>query len=166
MEVTIPLTKGRFALIDSSDLGRVAKYRWYFGSMGNGYAICRVSRPDGKFKNVLLHRFILDAPYGLEVDHINGDSLDNTRKNLRLCTHKQNIRNQRVQTRVGKASRFKGVWMSKSKRWRAEICVDGKRLYLGTFDNEEDAARAYDEKAKRHFGEFASPNFKECHLTQ
>ena len=160
MVVEVPLSKGKTTLIDRDDFERVTKHKWYLGSMGKGYAAHSVWQPGGKTKAIYLHRFILDAPPGMEVDHINGDPLDNTRKNLRLCTHKQNTYNQRVQTRV-KASRFRGVRSSRGKRWIAQIRVDGKQMYLGIFECEEDAARVYDEAAKKYFGEFAYLNLKE-----
>jgi hypothetical protein len=103
-----------------------------------------------------LHRFILDAPSALEVDHINGNGLDCRRSNLRLATHKQNLRNQAAHSGT---SRYKGVsWNRQRNGWDAQICLNGKNRYLGRFRTEVEAAKAYNEGARLHFGEFARLN--------
>jgi hypothetical protein len=100
-----------------------------------------------------MHRIILDAQPGQDVDHINHNGLDNRKANLRLCSRSQNLANQRGR---GGASRFKGVWWDKVHRcWQAQV---GK-LHLGLFKSEEDAARAYDAAAVDRWGEFAWTNF-------
>lgn len=92
-----------------------------------------------------------------EVDHRNGDGLDNRRDNLRYATRARNTANR---ASVGGSSRFKGVsWSKRDKIWYANICVNYRTIYLGTYRNEEDAARAYDAAAKKYFGAFARPNF-------
>jgi len=99
----------------------------------------------------------MNAVPGLEVDHINGNTLDCRRLNLRLCTHKQNLANQKKQS--GRSSQFKGVSFSKSRgKWEAYIKTDGKKKHLGRFDTEEAAAYAYDLEAFRLFGWFAKLN--------
>lgn len=101
---------------------------------------------------------ILGAREGFVVDHINGNRLDNRRVNLRYATRQQNAWNARAKSE--KASRFKGVRLSKSKlRWRACIGVDGKQVGLGSYQSEVDAARAYDAAARKYCGEFAALNF-------
>lgn len=112
-----------------------------------------------------MHRAIIDAPNGMVVDHINGDSLDNRRSNLRLATSQENNRN--AKKAAGKmrvmSSQYKGLSRVKdglrSKKWRAMLAIDRKRIHLGHFNTEEEAARAYDAAAKEHFGEFARLNF-------
>lgn len=108
-----------------------------------------------------MHRVITSAPPGMEVDHINGNGLDNRRGNLRVCTKSGNQRNQRVQSRA-KTSVFKGVsrW-KKNNRWAAFIKLGGRPTYLGSFKSEVDAALAYDAAARKHFGAFARTNFIE-----
>ncbi len=106
-----------------------------------------------------MHRLITRAPKGKVVDHENGDGLDNRRANLRVCDHRQNRRNHQ-RPRKGGASRFHGVgWWKRDQKWRAKISVDGRTIHLGYFADEEDAARAYDQAAREHFGEYASTNF-------
>lgn len=112
---------------------------------------------------LLLHRLIACAPRGIDVDHKNGNALDNRRANLRLCTRRQNSLNRVKPTGArGKApsSRFKGVdFCLFSKRWRARIKCYGATTQLGRFASESDAALAYDAAARRLFGEFAALNF-------
>ena len=96
----------------------------------------------------------LEFPEGMEVDHINGNSLDNRKSNLRICTHKENVRNQKLS--AANTSGYRGVsWNKASKKWEAYIKVNQKRIYLGKFVDILDAARAYAKKAKECFGEFA-----------
>ena len=143
----IPVTRGRVALVDSEDYHLVAGRKW---CCSNGAPM----RYDHGAP-VYMHRLIMDAPDGVEVDHINGDRLDNRRCNLRLCTHRQNLRNRKRQDNG--SSRYKGVHKSAGK-WRAQIGYDGKTHHLGYFTDEADAARAYNEAASEHFGEFARLN--------
>lgn len=103
-----------------------------------------------------MQRLIMNAPEGLVVDHIDGDTLNNVRSNLRLCTQRQNQFNRRGKR--NSSSRFRGVNLHR-RHWRAEIfCLDGSRKYLGSFDNEVDAARAWNAAAIVEHGEFARLN--------
>lgn len=107
-------------------------------------------------KVVRLHRIIMGNPKGI-VDHINGNILDNRKKNLRVCSIRENVINQKK--RVGTTSRYKGVsWSKASKKWLACINKYYKTYNLGYFENEKDAARKYNEVAKLWFGEFARVN--------
>lgn len=113
---------------------------------------------DGKkYSSVGVARLILNAPTGAHVDHINGDPFDNRRCNLRLCTAGENNRNQRAQR--GSTSRFKGVSARLDGRWMAQICASGNSQYIGIFRDEDEAARAYDTRARELHGEFAAVNF-------
>jgi len=104
-----------------------------------------------------MHRQIMQAPKGTDVDHVNHDTLKNVRSNLRVCTRSQHHANRKKG--LGFTSRFKGVgWASKSSKWQARIKKDGKEANLGYFDDERDAARAYNRAAREHFGEFALLN--------
>lgn len=147
---------GRHALVDDGDASRALTLPWNLDK--DGYAYCHPPGSGHSGGRLLMHRFILSAAVGDEVDHRNGDGLDNRRGNLRHCTHRENLRNQRPQ--VGTSSGFKGVWWHRAgQKWAAGICVTGKRLHLGLFIDERAAARAYDAAALEHFGEFARPNF-------
>lgn len=151
----IALTQGKFAKVDIADLPLVAVHLW---SVVNGY-VCR-SLPRPSKKMVKMHRSILGlTDPNVKVDHINHDTLDNRRINMRLATNTQNVCHAR--SKVG-TSRFKGVsWNMRRGRWMAGIMVNRKHKYLGLFEDEELAARAYDAAALIHFGEFAYVNFKE-----
>jgi len=105
-----------------------------------------------------MHRFILGPGPG-EIDHRNGDGLDNQKKNLRRASHKSNTWNSRKHTKKS-ASPYKGVhWRKARCRWYAFIRPEGKKIYLGSFGNQKEAALAYDKAAKRYYGEFARLNF-------
>jgi hypothetical protein len=146
----IPLTRGLWAIVDESDYEWLSKYSWQAVHTRRGLMYAR-RRMNGK--RVSMHRLLVDAE---EVDHINGNTLDNRRCNLRPATHAQNIRNS---ARKGNSGyRFKGVYLS-GKRWHIRITVDGRQVSHGPYQSEEDAARAYDAAARTHYGEFARLNF-------
>ncbi len=144
-----------FALVDDEDYVELSKHKWCCG--GRGYATRSRPRHDG-IGVLYMHRVILKTPDGMDSDHKNGDRLDNRRFNLRICTRTQNQQNRGKHKT--KASEFKGVdWQKHIKKWRARIRIDGKLTYLGLFIRPVVAAKAYDEAAKKHFGEFALTNF-------
>ena len=105
-----------------------------------------------------MHRLILNAMKGMDVDHINHDGLDNRRSNLRLCTRSENLRNQRA---LRSSTGLKGIHLDKRGRWTAYIKPNAQKShkFLGYFDNAIDAAVAYDAAARQHYGEFARTNF-------
>jgi hypothetical protein len=106
-----------------------------------------------------MHRVILNAPKGMEVDHINRDGLDNRKVNLRLATTTQNVCNRYWRS---KTSKYKGVHFDKScGKYRTEITLNRKRIHVGKYDSEIEAAKAYDNAAKKYHGEFAYLNFKD-----
>lgn len=155
---TIPLTQGLVALVDDADYEAVSAFKWFAMKVGRRfYAARNVCKPDGKWITQSLHRFLM--PGVDRVDHINGDSLNNQRYNLRPATHKQNLRGFQ-QKRLGTTSRFRGVgWNKEMLKWEARIKVDGKKIHLGYFKSETAAALVYDAAARKYFGEFACPNF-------
>lgn len=140
--------------IDYEDLDRICLYRWNLHAVdGRNY----VQAIDGNRRHLRLHRLIMNAPPGMDVDHIDGDGLNNRKSNLRICTRSQNLQNQKPR---GGTSAYKGVcWCKTVNLWRAYIRKDGKRSYIGYFKDEMKAASAYDRTAKSLFGEFARVNF-------
>lgn len=156
MSRTIELTRGYQAVVDDEDYDRlVALGKWQVNVTGRHvYAIHSLNRG-----RLYMHR-VLIAGVPL-VDHINGDGLDNRRSNLRQATPLQNSRNMLPQSALT-SSRFKGVARqprSSIHPWRAYIRINGRYSWLGVFPTQEDAARAYDAAACKHFGEFAHLNF-------
>jgi hypothetical protein len=157
----------RFAIVEPTDYYWLNNFHWCINvSRRNIYAVRLVLTDNWQLKKVRMHREIMNAPDGLLVDHKNGETLDNRRANLRLATHSQNMCNK-PKTNTTSTSQFRGVHSDKRKgRWVAKIQINRKRIWLGYFDNETDAARAYDEAAKKYHGEFARLNFPEPHITQ
>jgi len=157
----IPLTRGQFAIVDPEDYDRLSRYKWYAVEGPRTFYAVR-SLTNGrkeKRKNAYMHHMVIHIPAGMFCDHINRNGLDNRKANLRPATHTQNVWNRR-KFKQDSRSKYKGVdWANDMKRWRARIRVNGKRLYLGSFAEEIDAAKAYDEAARKHHGQFASLNF-------
>lgn len=143
----LPLTQGFVAELDETDLLRAQegpKWRAQVDRYSNGevrtvYGVRHIRLADGRRTSQLLHRFITEAPSGLQVDHRDGNGLNNTRQNLRIVTHAQNTRNRRG---------VRGVRQDRSGRWSARIKHNGLERRLGTFDTYEEARSAY-LKAKR-----------------
>jgi len=163
----ISLTCGRFAKIDLDDFDRINQWNWRAVSTGTANCLRAIRCTKKKDKNsgkvirktFLMHREVINAPPEFVVDHINHDSLDNRRSNLRLATHAQNSANmKRHNTKNNKP--YKGVHKNKTK-WRAVISQYGKYKHIGNFDTQIEAAKAYDSKAIELFGEFAYLNFPE-----
>jgi hypothetical protein len=150
----IPLTQGKFAVVDAADYEWLKQYKWHVIKYKNtSYA-----RTQKNGKSIRMHRLITGAPSHLFVDHRDHNGLNNRRANLRPCTQQENIYNRRP--RPGSTSRYKGVYRTKkSKKYRANIRNNGKILSLGCFDDEIEAAITYDIKAIQLFGEFAYLNF-------
>ena len=151
----IKLTQGKYAIIDDKDYEELSKHKWYAAfdlRVKKYYARRRVSGTSTKLN---MHRFILNTPKGMFTDHINRNTLDNRRKNLRTCTSNQNAYNSEKPS--CNTSGYKGVTF-KYKKWQVIIKASGKQIYLGRFTNKEDAARAYNNGAKKHHGEFACLN--------
>jgi len=183
---------GKFTvLIDAEDWEKISQHKWHMRRNKNQNGWCdqyyvrtMIPMPEGKwytYKNkdgsdykhkqqgsVQLHRFLMDPPSDMVVDHINGDTLDNRRSNLRICTRIENFRNRKRSK--NNTSGYKGVHYAQktkdminelTKPWIARLSLVGKRLYLGNYSTPEEAGRAYDEAAKKHYGEFAKLNFPE-----
>lgn len=149
MSKLIPLSQGEFAIVDDADYGAVSSIRWRLNrSSKSKYAICG--------NGTYMHRYISDAETGMSIDHINGNGLDNRRKNLRVCSHKQNLCNR--EKNHNNTSGYKGVVISRGKYIVSEIKHNGVKIRMYGFKTKEQAALAYDKKATELFGEFAMTN--------
>ena len=146
----IPLTQGLFTIVDDDIFEYLNQWKWYANKMGKKFRVVRNLKPN----KVYMHRVICPCHGDMEVDHINGDTLDNRRANLRACSHHQNSMN--TQMHSDNASGVKGVWFhKKARKWQAGITVNAKSIYLGLFRSKLDASLAYDKAARYFFGEFA-----------
>ena len=159
---------GKFAIVDDSDFENLSSFGWHCSKLGY---VCRKVHSGGvkgkvhqtrKTRTIFLHHIVLGNPKkGMVTDHINMDTLDNRKKNLRFATHSQNHANEPKQK--NNTSGYKGVWLNKlkskdSKKWVANILFQGKKQCLGIYFTPEEAAQAYNIKAKELFGEFALLN--------
>ncbi|MEK6883422.1 MAG: HNH endonuclease [Nanoarchaeota archaeon] len=146
---------GKFALVDDGDYQKINSIKWYFCE---GYARHDIRFSKTSKKIIFMHRVVLNNfNRNIEIDHINGDKLDNRRNNLRIVTRQQNMFNRRKRKLL--SSKYKGVsWNKKNKNWRAMIRINNRTLNIGSFRNEQDAASAYDIKAKEIFGEYSHLN--------
>ena len=156
----IPLTQGKYAIVDPEDYERLAGYKWFAVRYERGYYAQRAAKDSkGRQRNVRMHRVILGEPKGKIIDHINHNGLDNRRANLRVATRQQNTWNKRKQ-RGNCSSQYKGVtWLKRVGKWQARIICNGKSIFIGYFDDEEKAARAYDARAAELYGDYAALNF-------
>lgn len=155
MTKQIELTQGKVALVSDEDYEWLILWKWHYSA---GMAVHNGPKARGRQPKCLMHRLIMDAPAGMVIDHINHDTLDNRRCNLRICTHAENIRNGLRPK--NNTSGFKGVfWERCANRWRARATLDGQSYHLGLFRDPADAARAYDAFVREHFKEFALCNF-------
>jgi len=146
---TIQLTRNKVALVDDKDFEWLSRWKWQCNAGGYAYR-------GEKQKHVFMHREILNPPDNMICDHINGNTLDNRRSNLRICTRYENSLN--LNMKKNNKSGFRGVyWNKKDRRWRASI-QSREKIYLGNYETPEEAARVYNEAAKKYHGEFARLN--------
>lgn len=156
----ILLTQGRVALVDDADYDWLNQKRWYaHQSRHTFYATRHVRVAKNKKTSEQMHRLILglQPSDNQECDHRDGNGLNNQRVNLRICSVSQNSQSSRK--REGCTSKYKGVhWDRRDRKWISQTKMKEKRIRLGCFDSEVDAARAYDAAALKHYGEFAQTN--------
>jgi AP2 domain-containing protein len=151
----IELTRGKLAMVDNGDYDELIQWEWTANlSKGKWYA----RRHLGNRKYMSMHRQIMGNILGVDFDHKDGNGLNNQRHNLRECTHIQNMQNGLIKS--NNTSGYKGVsWYKNYGKWLSRIVVNRQRVCLGYFDDIIDAAMAYDNAAKKYFGEFARTNF-------
>lgn len=153
----IPLTRGKVAIVDDEDYERVTSFRWSATKNAVSDTWYAKRNKSENCSYALLHRFILNAPLGCEIDHINLDGLDCRKSNLRFATRQQNAANVPVRKQANKVSRFKGVGWNKNGYWAASVKVNGKEK-SSYWPTEHEAAMAYNRMAHEAFGEFARLN--------
>jgi hypothetical protein len=140
-------------LIDTDDLCKISKYNaWFvfYSRNSQGFYAQAHYKLNGKIKSIQMHRLIMNPEYGELVDHINHDTLDNKKKNLRIVTNAENMQNRLGSNRNNKSSNYRGVsWNKRAQKWEAYTMLNTKRKYLGLFNNELDAARATSEARRK-----------------
>ncbi|MDI6808162.1 MAG: HNH endonuclease [Candidatus Eisenbacteria bacterium] len=149
----ILLTRDQFSLVDGEDFEWLSQWKWHYSQCG--YAVRSVYK--GNPATIPMHRMILQTPRGHDTDHVNGNKLDNQRRNLRVATRSQNMMN--AKKRADNTSGYKGVsWFRETRKWCAKIQIDGRSYNLGYADTREEAFLIYSRRAKELFGEFSRLN--------
>jgi len=152
----IPLTQNQYALVDKEDFDSLNKHKWSasFSPHRKTFTAVRATKTEGKWTSVIMHREIMEAPKGMDVDHMNHNTLDNRKENLRVCTRAENSQNQLKS--VTNTSGYKGVhWHKGYNSWVARIRKGSKRIHLGSSKDVVEAAKMYNKGALKYFGEFA-----------
>lgn len=156
----IPLSQGKTALVDDEDYDWLSQWKWYAVKMKGKFWYASRKENNPKRHAVFMHREIMMAPKGMDIDHHDGNGLNNTRKNLRVCTRSENACNRRLP--IINTTGYKGVtWNKLEQKYKARIVTNGKGIHLGYFSDPLQAAFAYDEAAKKYHGEFAKLNFED-----
>lgn len=157
----INLTQDKVTIVDDEDYVYLIQWKWFYhidkksGRTGYAYANDRVNN---KPISLRMHRLIMQPPIDMEVDHINGNGIDNRKMNLRICSHKDNSRNLRTK-KINKSG-YRGVFYDNERcKWTAQIKINYKSTFIGRYNSKEDAAIAYDMAAIKHFGDYANTNF-------
>lgn len=151
----VAMTRGYVAMVDAADIGHLDR-KW----QANPQNRTVYAKRGGRKGTVYLHRLILHVQPGMEIDHVDGNGLNNSRSNLRACSHGENNAHRRKPRRALSSSRFLGVsWRRIEKKWCARLSTKVSSQHIGYFDSEHEAALAYDAAAARRFGRFAKLNF-------
>jgi methyl coenzyme M reductase subunit D len=156
---TIPLTRGMVALVDDADFEFLNQWKWFSKSSNRRklFYAARWTRTNGIRICVLMHRVLIGAKEGQQVDHKDRCSLNNQKSNLRLSNQSQNLGNKSIG--INNTSGYKGIiWNKRLDRWCAQICVNYNKVWLGTFNDKQSAVQAYDRASKAYFGQFSANN--------
>lgn len=155
----IMLTQGYSCIVDDADYEFLSQWSWHVLIGSHVYAVRNSEPVNGKRRHILMHRVLCNTPDGMDTDHINGNSLDNRRANLRVATRNQNMHNRKPNAKG--SSKYKGVsWHKQHRKWIVNIQVNKVKHFLGLFTDEKEAAMAYERRAKEEFGEFHRSNIK------
>lgn len=154
----IQLTQGKVALVDDEDFDYLNQFKWHASKLsGKFYAQRHAKLSNPNNIKILMHRDVMKPKKGFVIDHVDGNTLNNQKNNLRICTHAENMRNSKIP--INNTSGFKGVyWNKENEKWTAFIRFNNKRFHLGLFFELKDAAKAYNEGAIKYFGKFANLN--------
>ncbi len=150
----IHLTQNKVTWLDNEDFERVNKYKWHANKKTTGvfYAYRKQWIPEKqKYITIIMHRFIMNCPEDMEIDHIDHNGLNNQKSNLKICSHADNMRN--IKVRRTSNSGFRGIsWDKKNKKWRITICKEKKFYNRGRFTELEDAVKEHRKSFKEIFG--------------
>ena len=147
----IKLSQNKYTIVDDEDYNFLNKYKWSTSKNKNVY----YARKRHNNTKITMHRMIMNQDKNKQIDHINGNGLDNRKCNLRICTQSQNLHNARISKR--NTSGYKGIsWYKKSKKWLVRISVNGKNKHIGYFIDINEAKNSYIKAAKKYHKEFAS----------
>lgn len=149
-------------MVDDEDYERISQFKWSASKEGRSWYAVRGSGGRKDRRSVRMHRFIMNPLCNQLMDHIDGNGLNNQKSNLRICSAKENCRSFKLK-RKNASSNFRGVsWCKTRKKWRSQISIDRKTIVIGAYDNETEAALAYNVAASFEFKEFA--NLNEVHV--
>ena len=152
----IQLTQGYFTKVDDGDFEKLIKYKWHVSPGGRLKKYPRAVRGNHSGNYFHMSRQIMNCPKSMVVDHINRDTLDNRKCNLRIVNRSQNLINSGYRKNL---SGFKGVtWHNQNKKWQAKIIVKGKQIYFGLYDDKIKAAKSYDKNVTKLFGKYCVTN--------
>ncbi len=158
------MAQPKYAKVDPGDYERLRKYEWLAHKGGNCFYTRGYVPVDkaGKKRLIYMHQMVIEVPEGMVIDHINHDGMDNRSANLRPATHAQNMRHRKKYLGA-MYSKYKGVhWHKLQKRWYSRITFEKKNIHLGCFRDEIEAAKAYDNAARKYHAEFACLNFPDA----
>lgn len=154
----IPLTQGKYAIVDDKDFKFLSQWNWHLRKTLNKerfYAVRMSPRVKGKQTVIKMHSLIIGTPKGMDTDHINGDGLDNRKSNLRICTRSENCLNRRRHS--NNKSGYKGVfWHKQSKKWEVSIQINKKQITIGRFENIKEAIKVCKNARIKYHKEFAN----------